>query len=198
MLEIGVVMAKKRSYSDGFLKYGFIDIVSNGVEKPQCVLCMKVLSAESMKPSKLQRHLQTNHCHLQHKDLTFFERKANTLKRSRMDTSGSFQQRNRAAVEVSFQLSLRIAKAKKPHTIAEELILPCAKDINRIMIGTEAEKKLNVLSLSDNTVQRRITMMSEDIRDQVVDKMRSAGRFSLQVDESTDISSCAQLIAFVR
>ena len=191
-------MAKKRSYSDSFLKYGFVCIVDQGIEKPQCVLCMKVLSPESMKPSKLKRHSETKHIDCKDKDLSFFERKANCVKRSRMDSSGVFQQRNRAAVKATFVVSLRIAKAKKPHTIAEQLILPCAKDINRILIGKEAESKLNVLSVSDNTVQRSISLMSEDIQNQVIDQMKSAGSFALQLDESTDISSCAQLIAFVR
>ena len=191
-------MEKKRSYSDSFLKYGFVSIVSDGIEKPQCVLCMKVFSPESMKPSKLKRHLETKHTDCKDKDLLFFERKANCVKRSRMDNSGVFQQPNRASVEATFVISLRIAKAKKPHTIAEQLILPCAKDINRILIGKEAESKLNVLSLSDNTVQRRISLMSEDIKNQVIDQMKSAGSFALQLDESTDVSSCAQLIAFVR
>ena len=102
------------------------------------------------------------------------------------------------AVEATFVVSLRIAKAKKPHTIAEQLILPCAKDLNRILIGKEAESKLNVLSLSDNTVQRRISMMFGDIKNQVIDQMKSAGPFALQLDESMDVSSNAQLIAFVR
>ena len=187
-------MAKKRSYSDSFLKYGFVSIVNQGVEKPQFVLCIKVLSPESMKPSKLKRHLETKHTDCKDKELSFFER----VKRSRMDSSGVFQQQNRAGVEATLVASLRIAKAKKPHTIAEQLILPCAKDINRILIGKKAESKLNVLSLSDNTVQRRIFLMSEDIHNQVIDQMKSAGSFALQLDESTDISSCAQLIAFVR
>ena len=65
-------------------------------------------------------------------------------------------------------------------------------------IAKEAENKLNILSLSDNTVQHRILLLSEDIRDQVVCKLRSAGPFALQVDESTDVSNCAQLIVFVR
>ena len=50
----------------------------------------------------------------------------------------------------------------------------------------------------DNTVQRRISLMSEDIKNQVIDQMKSAGSFALQLEESTDVSSCAQLIAFVR
>ena len=92
---------------------------------------------------------------------------------------------------------MRIAKAKKPHTIAEELMLPCAKDVNRILIGKEAERKLNILSLSDNKVQRRISQMSEDIKNQIIHPIKLPGSFALQLDETTDVSSCAQLIAFV-
>ena len=92
---------------------------------------MKVLSPESMKPSKLKRLLETKHTDCKDKDLSFFRRKANCVK-------------------------------------------------------------------PDNTVQRRISLMSEDIKNQVIDQMKSAGLFALQLEESTDVSSCAQLIAFVR
>ena len=46
-------------------------------------------------------------------------------------------------------------------------------------------------------MQRRIFFMSEDIKNQVIDQMKSSGSFALQMDESTDVSSCAQLIAFI-
>ena len=85
-----------------------------------------------------------------------------------------------------------------PHTIAEELILPCVNDINCILSGKEAESKLFILSFSDNAVHRRISLMSEHIKDQVIDQMKSAGPFALQLDESTGVSFCAQLTAFVR
>ena len=191
-------MSKKRKYYESYLQFGFISIVSNDIEKPQCVLCMNVLSAESMKPSKLKRHLETSHPDYKDKNLGYFERKATGFKRARLDSSGVFRQEHRAAVEASFIVSLRIAKAKKPHTIAEDLILPCAKDINRLLIGPDAEKKLNQLSLSDNTVQRRISMMADNIKDQVISKVRTAGLFALQLDESTDVSSCAQLLVYAR
>ena len=55
-----------------YLKFGFTSIVSNGIEKPQCVLCNVVLSAGSMKPSKLKRHLETKHPNHVTKDLEFF------------------------------------------------------------------------------------------------------------------------------
>ena len=115
-----------------------------------------------------------------------------------MDTSRPFQQRHRASVKATFVVSLRIEKAKKLLTIAEQLTLPCARDINRILFGKDAESMLNVLSLSDNTVQRRISLTFDKIKNQVVDQMKSAGSFALQVDKSTDVSFCAQLIGFVR
>ena len=128
----------------------------------------------------------------------YFEQKTNRVKRSRMDASGVFQQQNRGFVQAFFHVSLRIAKAKMPHTITEGLILPCVKDINFILSGKEAESKLNILSFSDNAVQRRISLMSEHIKDQVIDQMKSTGPFAMQLDEFSDDWFCAQLTAFVR
>ena len=66
-------MEKKRKYDEEYLKFGFTRIVNNGIEKPQCVLCNVVLSAESMRPSKLKRHLKTTHSQHVEKDLEFFK-----------------------------------------------------------------------------------------------------------------------------
>ena len=55
------------------------------------------------------------------------------------------------------------------------------------MIGAKAEKKLNLISLLDNSVQRRDTML-EDINAQVINDMKSGGPFSLQLDECLDVS----------
>ena len=66
------------------------------------------------------------------------------------------------------------------------------------MIGTEAVNKLNALSISDNTVQRRIADMADDIKSQMVEPIKDSPIICLQLDESTDVSSCAQLIVYVR
>ena len=34
--------APKRAYSDDYLKFGFTSIVTDGIEKPQCVIYLKV------------------------------------------------------------------------------------------------------------------------------------------------------------
>jgi hypothetical protein len=52
---------KNRKYDDCYLDFGFTSTVVVGEERPQCVLCMKVLASECMLPSKLKRHLETTH-----------------------------------------------------------------------------------------------------------------------------------------
>jgi len=47
------------------------------------------------------------------------------------------------------------AKAEKPHTIAENLILPATLDIAEFMFGKQEVKKLKSIPLSDNAIQRR-------------------------------------------
>ncbi|XP_063847651.1 SCAN domain-containing protein 3-like [Scylla paramamosain] len=125
----GTVMAsnKKRNYDDNYLDFGFTSITDKGVVKPQCVICHKILTAESLRPSKLRLHLETKHPQHVGKDRSFFSRQELNMKRQRLDASGFFNQQNAAIVEASFLVSLEIAKKKKPHTIEEELILPCAK-----------------------------------------------------------------------
>ena len=77
-----------------------------------------------------------------------------------------------AAIEASYLVALRIVKAKKPHTIAEVLLLPANKDI--VMLRAEYVNKLNTPSMSNNIVSRRIDDMSADIMEQVIQEMKSA------------------------
>jgi hypothetical protein len=60
-----------RKYVDSYLDFGFTLTVINGEGRPQCVLCMKVLAAECMLPSKLKRHLEANHHSMVDKHMIF-------------------------------------------------------------------------------------------------------------------------------
>ena len=51
-----------------------------------------------------------------------------------------------------FKVPYRIAKCEKPHTIAEELVLPAAFDLASTMIGESFVQKLKALPLSNNTI----------------------------------------------
>ncbi|XP_066941067.1 SCAN domain-containing protein 3-like [Macrobrachium rosenbergii] len=188
---------KKRRYSEEYIKFGFTVIIKDGTEMPQCVICVKVLSPPAMKPSLLQRHLHGCHQELKGKDEDYFRRRETRLNRSKLDHSGSFHQSNKAALHASYVVALKIAQQKKPHSIGETLVMPCTV---RIMLGEQSAEKLDTLPLSDNTVQRRISDMSTDIKDQVVSEVKTAplGIFALQLDETTDVNNCAQLLVFTR
>lgn len=51
---------KCRQYSVEYLSYGFIPSPHNAT-KPMCLICMDILSNDSMEPCKLKIHLETKH-----------------------------------------------------------------------------------------------------------------------------------------
>ncbi|XP_015911765.2 zinc finger BED domain-containing protein 5-like [Parasteatoda tepidariorum] len=50
---------KTRKYGLSYLSFGFTIIIKDNLEIPMCLLCSKVLTADSMRPGKLKRHLET-------------------------------------------------------------------------------------------------------------------------------------------
>jgi predicted RNase H-like nuclease len=108
-----------------------------------------------MLPSKLKRHLETTHPSIVNKSCDYFSRKLKELNQQK----GSFYKQASIpsnALLVSYKVAHRIAKCKKPHTIAEELILPAAVDMVNIMIGESAGKLLSKVPLTNNTISHRI------------------------------------------
>lgn len=187
---------KYRKYDDKYLDFGFSCIEINNEERPQCVVCMKVLSVESMLPSKLKRHLETVHPNLIGKPREFFQRKQTEAVKQKAFFS-KHSKANSDALLASYKVAYHIAKCKKPHTIAEELILPAAVDMAKIMIGEEAGKQLLKIPLSNNTISRRIDDISEDISNQLINSLRGK-EFGIQLDEATDSHKDAHLICYVR
>ena len=79
----------------------------------------------------------------------------------------------------------------KAHTIAKSLVLQAAKAPGGNLIGDEAAAKLESVSLSNDTVKRRIQEMSGDIAEQVIAGVKNSKfGFAIQIDESTDVANC--------
>lgn len=91
-----------------------------------------------------------------------------------------------------------VAKAKKPYTIAEELIAPAAAILAETMVDKKAADAVRSVPLSNDTICRRVDEMAGDIVQQVTDKLKRAGSFAVQVDESTYGNGEAQLVMFAR
>ena len=99
----------------------------------------------------------------------------------------------------SYEVAYLIAKQGKPHTIGETLVKLAALKMANIMLGKAAEDKLSQIPLSNDTISSRMDDLSDDILAQVVaDLISSPAKFSLQLDETTDVSNLSQLVVFVR
>ncbi|KAJ4947709.1 hypothetical protein JOQ06_009742 [Pogonophryne albipinna] len=65
------------------------------------------------------------------------------------------------------------------------------------MHGDKQARELEAVPLSDGTISRRITDMAQNIKCQLIDRVKK-GKYALQLDESTDVSNSAQLLVFAR
>ena len=98
-----------------------------------------------------------------------------------------------------YEVLQKIAAAKKLHNIGDQLTLPCCKDIiSNVLESFELQKPKHV-SLSNNTISRRITELSDNILSQVVSKIQNSmfNFFAMQTDETTDVANLAQLCVFL-
>ena len=110
-----------------------LNTVSEAVPKAQCVECGLTLSNEALKPSKLQRHLETKHPMLVGKPVDYFKRKESGLQMQKRSVV-SLTSNSKCALKASNLVARRVAQTKKAFTIAEELVLPAAVDMCREMI----------------------------------------------------------------
>lgn len=134
-------MSKKRKWSDAYVKYGFtLKVGKDGIERPQCMSCDKLLSNSSLKPCKLNEHFLNVHCG-KGTENEFAE------KRKKYDTSATLPTLGFAPVEkplimASLEVAYIIGKQKQPYTAGEGVIKPASAAMNRILIGKDAEKKI--------------------------------------------------------
>jgi hypothetical protein len=98
------------------------------------------------------------------------------------------------ALLASYQVAYRIAQNKKPHKIGESLILPAATDMVQTMLGEKCAQELRNILMSNNTVSRRISDISEDLKEHLLKN----NRFAIQINEATDCSGISHLTAYVR
>lgn len=161
--------------------------MENDIIVPECVICGFKLSNSAMVPSKLQLHLVTNHPSLSTKDKSYFKE---TVFEKQVCVSEKAQ-------VASYKIAELIAVNLKPHNLAEEIILPPCRKIVKTIIGGSADIDICKTLLSNDTIHRRIKDMSENI-EQSTAKTLANSNFALQVNETTDITGNAQLIAFVR
>ena len=124
-------------------------------KKSQCFLCGKVLANSSMKPVKLKEHLNANHPgNISDSRDTFLQKKARFEVSGTSDKYG-FVPTEKPLLVASYKIEYRIAKEKKPHSIAETLIQPCALEMTEIVVARIREENLKVY-------QCQVTLLNQE------------------------------------
>ena len=66
------------------------------------------------------------------------------------------------------------------------------------VLGEGSASKIRSITLSNNSISRRIVDMTTDVKEQLINMIKTGQKFALQLDESTDIADCAVLMVCVR
>lgn len=93
----------------------------------------------------------------------WYQRRGIALKNIQLGSSGIQDRKFQAAVEASYYVAYKVSEQQKCHTIAENLSMPCAYEMVSKVCGEDQAKKLSVISLSNNTIRRRVDDMASDI-----------------------------------
>jgi Spin-doc zinc-finger len=102
-------------------------------------------------------------------------------------------------IKASYVVSYEIAKAKKPFTDGLFVKKLCGQILKCFGEKTaEHRKMVDKICLSAQTVTRRVRDISDQLKYSLYDRIRNCSYYSLALDESTDKTSTAQLLIFIR
>ncbi|CAI9726218.1 Hypothetical predicted protein [Octopus vulgaris] len=162
-----------RRYHEDYIKYGFVSSVEYlFFFLPQCIICSKALTNDSMKPSKCLYHLQKIHSGLFGKPKEYFEeyhRKKKNVSSSSLKTF-LVHTNNRSGLQASYNISLMIAKQGRPHTSSEDLIRPSIHEAYKVANVPNAAC-FSKYSTFKQTVSSCNCEMAEDVESIVVEDL---------------------------
>lgn len=175
-------------------KYFFVE---NSAKNIICLICQSTVAV--CKEYNLQRHYLSKHKSYEKITGELRKQKIKSLMQGFDVQKSMFTQRNKEAqdvTEISYEIANLIAKDSKAFSegdfVKKCMIIAAQK------LCPEVVKKFENISLNRMTVQRRISDLSGDIVDQLKKEANKFVYFSLALDESTDVTSTAQLLVFVR
>ncbi|UYV77791.1 EPM2AIP1 [Cordylochernes scorpioides] len=163
-----------------------------------CLICNESIAV--LKEYNMKRHYETKHSQNYSKYTGIVRtEKFEALKRGLKSQQSLFTKvktEQKAATRASFRVALEIAKRGKPFTDGE-MIKECIIAVVEEMCP-EKVNLLKTVSMSANTVARRVENIAENISSQLFDKNGHVEWFSLALDESTDVSDTAQVLIYIR
>ncbi|XP_067132090.1 general transcription factor II-I repeat domain-containing protein 2A-like [Centruroides vittatus] len=175
-------------------------------DKCRCLICLTSIAIA--KKGNLERHFLALHNKYQTDyppNSELRKHKVRGLKTQLTNQQNVFKKpmlKSQAVTTASFKVSYLLAKNCKPFSDGEfvkEIFLEMSDSLfNDFKNKSEIIAAIQDLQLSRNTVMRRIEKMSGNVKEQLYNDINRCSCFSLQCDESTDISDTAQLLVFIR
>lgn len=80
---------------------------------------------------------------------------------------------------------MHIAKTKKAYTIGEEQLTFCMIDICTELFGYKYGTKIKNIHMSNNIISRRINVIADDIKYQLIQKIKKSIFYTTEIDEPT-------------
>ncbi|XP_067129250.1 zinc finger BED domain-containing protein 5-like [Centruroides vittatus] len=101
-------------------------------------------------------------------------------------------------LQASLKVSYRTAWQGEAHATGENLTKPCVIDICQTLFIPKEVTNIKQLPLFNDTVKRQISLCANDHLNELLWRMKMSSYFTLQLDESTDVSGLAVLLVFVK
>ncbi|KAF0749188.1 general transcription factor II-I repeat domain-containing protein 2-like, partial [Aphis craccivora] len=163
-----------------------------------CIICKETIAV--LKEYNIKRHYETKHKD-KFKNLEGKERveKFNFLKKNLNFQQNIFKKKceqNVSTVRASYRVAQLIAKESKSFSDGEFVKKCMSHVIDEIC--PENKCLFEQVSLSRQTITRRIEDLGLNLFEQVQDKVKHFQYFSIALDESTDMVDTAQLLIFLR
>ena len=118
-------MSKICKCTESYVSFNFTKVTRNGRDCAQCLHCSVVMSNASLRPFKLKNYRDKNIPKERMMTSMFCLPKEYNLE-APLPHLG-FAVEEKPTFHCSYEVGYRIAKCKKPHTIAEKLIKPFSK-----------------------------------------------------------------------
>ncbi|XP_065654636.1 protein FAM200A-like [Hydra vulgaris] len=115
-----------------------------------------------------------------------------------MNISSSSKELN-ITTEASFIIAWNIAKSKRPYTDGE-FVKQNLFDVTSVLdpYNSKIQRLISNISVSRHTTERRISEISVEVEQYLLNDLKNYEAFSLALDDSTDIQDKPQVAVFIR
>ena len=163
-----------------------------------CLICRKNISASKL--FSVKRHYETLY---EAKYAEFIgksrENLVTKLKSSLFGQQNIFTKfvaQNEKSVIASYVIAEKIARSARSFTDSE-FVRECMQEVEKVMLPHKS-RLFDDISLSRNSIARRIEDIGEDLSGQLSSKTSEFQCFSLAFDESNDTTHTAKMLVFIR